>query len=85
MDTRKTTPGASYPMRELAELARQSSTAWKSWADRPGLRRITIYHAEQLIMLNKVMSYVLDQMADNEEPGDGPPPAAARISLQSKG
>ena len=68
--------GATYPMREMAELARGSGRAWERWAAEPGRRPEMAYGARTLLQLWMAMAFVMDAMADHERQEDEPPPAA---------
>jgi len=70
--------GATYPMRELAELARGSARVWEGWAaSMPPKRAEIAYGARTLSHLWQAIAHVMDVMADRELPDDEPPPLGA--------
>lgn len=74
--------GAHYPMRELAEMSRESARVWDRWAAVPNRRAEMAYGAHTLADLFRSSAYVLDTMADKERQEDEPPPKAALTKLQ---
>jgi len=72
---RKRPAGATYQLRELAELARRSAAEWAAYAASPRLNPQLAYGANTMRELEFVAAYVLDQMADVEKQTDPAPPA----------
>jgi hypothetical protein len=68
--------GATYPLRELAEFARQSVCSWTTYASKQHDRPQLMSGAHALAQIFAVCSYILHTMADVETQDDVPPPPA---------